>query len=229
MSITAGTQAQFAMLCSSGQAVFQQQGQTVQQSVGGLIIQSVSQASQQLIMQVSGSNSIVYAVGAGTATGGPVQFTVQSGGQTVLSVGAQNVSQRTIITGGVIQNQQTQQVSDIRIKNPVRQLYGGALSNIATLQGFLYEESELVKTLKFSQPQPIMAGLSAQEVQVFAPEIVSSKGFTVEDYEGNEETFLTLDYSRLSPYLVEAIKELKERVETLEAWKASFTGNSGTA
>lgn len=156
------------------------------------------------------------------------QFNVQgqtlTSGVGVLTVRSQQTTQSTIITGGVLQNQQTQQVSDMRLKNSVRQLQGLALANVATLQGFLYEESDLVKTLKFGQPQPIMAGLSAQEVQVFAPEIVSSNGFFIEDLEGNETAFLTLDYSRLAPYLVEAIKELKFRVEALEA----ITGSSKT-
>ena len=143
-----------------------------------------------------------------------------------IQVQSQGGAQATVISGGIMQNQQTQQVSDMRLKNPVLQLQGRALSNLNSLQGFLYEESNLVKSLNFRQPQALMAGLSAQEVQTFAPEIVNSNGFTVENIEdGTTETFLTLDYSRLAPYFVEAIKELTGRVEILETWKNTFTGN----
>ena len=217
-----------------GSAVFAQTVQTAGLRAAGAtqgILQLAGQSSTitatsgQATAQITitGQGALIQAT---SPAANQAQFNVQ--GQTIttgvglLTVRSQQTTQSTIITGGVMQNQQTQQVSDMRLKNPVRQLQGLALSNVASLQGFLYEESDLVKTIKFGQPQPIMAGLSAQEVQVFAPEIVSSKGFTVEDYEGNEETFLTLDYSRMAPYFVEAIKELKERVEALETLTESL-------
>ena len=94
---------------------------------------------------------------------------------------------------------------------------GGALSNVASLQGFVYTASELAQnSYGYNFPQPTMSGLSAQDVLKFAPEIVNTKGFKLKDKDGVEEEFMSLDYSGMVPYFVEAIKELKSRVEQLE-------------
>jgi hypothetical protein len=75
-------------------------------------------------------------------------------------------------------------------------------------------------------PIDVKAGLSAQEVYKVAPEVVNTGGFPVDEETGNTpEPTMSVEYSRLVPYLVEAVKELKTRVEALEV----ITGSSGTA
>ena len=121
-------------------------------------------------------------------------------------------------------------VSDMRLKKDVKQLTGHGLSSVAKLQGFLYEPSELAKEMHPDNPIDVKAGLSAQEVYKVAPEIVNTGGFPVDEETGETpEPSMSVEYSRLAPYFVEAFKELKTRVETLEAWKEAITGNSGTA
>ena len=117
-------------------------------------------------------------------------------------------------------------ISDMRLKKDVKQLTGHGLSSVAKLQGFLYEPSELAREMHPDNPIDVKAGLSAQEVYKVAPEIVNTGGFPVDEETGETpEPTMSVDYSRLVPYLVEAVKELKTRVEALEA----LTGNSGTA
>jgi hypothetical protein len=71
-------------------------------------------------------------------------------------------------------------------------------------------------------------GLSAQEVQRVFPNIVSLAPFDRKVYLPNKtktdtspesksgENYLTIDYSKLVPVLVEAIKELKAEIEELK-------------
>ena len=103
-------------------------------------------------------------------------------------------------------------------------------TSVAKLQGFLYEPSELAKEMHPDNPIDVRAGLSAQEVYNVVPEIVNTGGFPVDEETGETpEPSMSVDYARLAPYFVEAFKELKERVEALEAWKEELTGSSGTA
>jgi hypothetical protein len=67
--------------------------------------------------------------------------------------------------------------------------------------------------------------LSAQEVQAVMPEAVSLAPFDIAKDEETGDTlnvsasgedYLTVDYARLVPLLVEAIKELKAEIEELK-------------
>ena len=60
--------------------------------------------------------------------------------------------------------------------------------------------------------------MSAQEVQKVAPEIVKLAHFDMEIINGevgskSGENYLTLDYSKLVPILVEAIKEQQTQID----------------
>jgi hypothetical protein len=52
-------------------------------------------------------------------------------------------------------------------------------------------------------------GVSAQEVQAIMPEVVAPAPI--------DDKYLTVRYEKLVPLLIEAIKELSEKVKTLEA------------
>ena len=61
-------------------------------------------------------------------------------------------------------------------------------------------------------------GLSAQEVENLLPEITRPAPFDT-DKEGNSKSgnnYLTLDYSKLVPLLLEAVKELSYKISELE-------------
>ena len=68
----------------------------------------------------------------------------------------------------------------------------------------------------------LQLGLSAQEVQAVAPEIVGLAPFDMETLEDGTivsksgENYLTVDYSRLVPLLIEAIKEQQAHINRLE-------------
>ncbi|OFY86554.1 MAG: hypothetical protein A3F72_08725 [Bacteroidetes bacterium RIFCSPLOWO2_12_FULL_35_15] len=94
--------------------------------------------------------------------------------------------------------------SDFRFKKNITPLTG-SLNKTLLLQGVNYNwKTEEFPERGFTNEKQI--GFIAQEVEKIVPEIVytDSKGFK------------SIDYSRLTPVLIEAIKELNTKVESLE-------------
>jgi len=95
--------------------------------------------------------------------------------------------------------------SDDRLKKRLG-IIDNALQKVNTLTGFYYEANETAQSLGYKPKKEV--GLSAQEVQKILPEIVVPAPI--------DEQYLTIYYEKLIPLLVEAIKELTEKVENLE-------------
>ena len=97
-------------------------------------------------------------------------------------------------------------VSDDRLKtNKVG--ITGALDKVMSLSGFTYNFNEMAGVLGYDM-QKTYAGVSAQEVQKVLPEAVFPAPA--------DDKYITVQYDRLVPLLIEAIKELKEEVEELK-------------
>jgi hypothetical protein len=102
--------------------------------------------------------------------------------------------------------------SDERLKTKVGKIEN-PIEKISQLNGFYYVNNDLAKSVGYTD-EKVQLGLSAQEVQRILPEIVTLAPFDTEfDSEGNVigsksgENYLTIDYDKLVPLLVEAIKE----------------------
>ncbi len=111
--------------------------------------------------------------------------------------------------------------SDERLKTKTGGL-DNALAKVASLEGFTYVENETARAVGYANDRQ-QVGVSAQQVQAVLPEAVHLAPF---DYDVAEdgtissksgENYLTVDYSRIVPLLIEAIKELANKVESLEA------------
>jgi hypothetical protein len=111
--------------------------------------------------------------------------------------------------------------SDERLKTKTGNL-NNALEKVKSLEGFTYMENELARSVGYNNTKQ-QVGLSAQKVKAVLPEAVALAPF---DYDPQDdgtilsksgEEYLTVDYSRLVPLLIEAIKELTAKVEALEA------------
>jgi hypothetical protein len=83
----------------------------------------------------------------------------------------------------------------------------GALDKVKSLNGFYYEANEIAQELGYKVKREV--GVSAQEVQAVLPEIVTAAPISDE--------YLTVYYERLTALLIEAVKELAEKVEELES------------
>ncbi len=111
--------------------------------------------------------------------------------------------------------------SDERLKTKTGKL-DNALTKVKSLSGFTYIENDLARSLGYKN-QKQQVGVSAQQVKAVLPEAVALAPVDYETLEDGTivsksgEDYLTVDYSRLVPLLIEAIKELTAKVEELEA------------
>jgi hypothetical protein len=96
--------------------------------------------------------------------------------------------------------------SDERLKKHLGKIEN-ALDKVDQLEGFYYEANELAQRLGYKVKREV--GVSAQAVQRVLPEIVTDAPI--------DARYLTIDYERLVPLLIEAIKELTVEVKTLKS------------
>lgn len=116
-------------------------------------------------------------------------------------------------------NNITAYYSDQRLKKDIKQIKG-ALDILSHIRGVRYVQSELAETFGYHNYDQ-QVGVIAQEVQKVVPEAVRIAPFDAGD--GNTsisgENYLTVQYDRLVPVLIEAIKELKAEIEVLKGNK----------
>lgn len=89
--------------------------------------------------------------------------------------------------------------SDARLKTNIQRI-GNTLQNIHQLNGYTYN------WIAKDRDQGLQTGLLAQELQKVYPQLVKE----------DEKGILSVNYSGLIPVLLEAIKELNSKVETIE-------------
>ena len=82
-----------------------------------------------------------------------------------------------------------------------------SLDKLLTLNGYYFTENDTAKLLGYNNSN-IQVGVCAQEVQRVLPEVVTSAPVN--------ETYLTVKYEKIIPLLIEAIKELNEKIENLQ-------------
>lgn len=111
--------------------------------------------------------------------------------------------------------------SDERLKTKVGNIEN-ALDKIKQLNGFYYVNNDLAKSFGYKSDK-IQVGLSAQDVQRVLPEVVSVAPFDTEFDENNQaigsksgESYLTVNYDKLVPLLIESIKEQQDQIEELK-------------
>ena len=92
--------------------------------------------------------------------------------------------------------------SDERLKKDVIKI-DSALDKVTRINGYTFEWND-TKPMQFFNDRE--AGVIAQEIQEVLPEVVKER----------EDGYLGVKYDKLVPLLIEAIKELNEKVERLE-------------
>ena len=161
------------------------------------------------------NGSVVSEIGAGSGipSGSNTQFQFNDsgafGGNTnltydkttsVLTVNGTISATNLVSTGDV-----TAFFSDDRLKERKNNIEN-ALDKIDSLNGFYYVPNELAQELGYEPT--LQVGVSAQEVQKILPEVVVPAPI--------DEQYLTVKYEKLVPLLIEAIKELKEKLNRIE-------------
>ncbi len=148
-------------------------------------------------------------LGAQAAYGGVRIFDSEAFGTVLFSVGTggTNVAVTNALTAG---GDITAYYSDERLKNFEGKI-DGALDKVSKLSGYYFRENEKAKELGYENDAR-QVGVSAQEVEAVMPEVVKPAPVDPE--------YKTVQYEKLVPLLIEAIKELKEEVRQLKEDKA---------
>jgi hypothetical protein len=121
-----------------------------------------------------------------------------------IGIGTQTPSQKLHVVGNICATGTIAVCSDIRYKKNILPV-SNALSSILSLHGIYYNwDKEKFKDKEFTDKRQL--GFSAQEIEKLFPEIVLT------DAEG----YKSVDYSRLTPVLVEAVKEQQQQIDYLK-------------
>jgi hypothetical protein len=148
---------------------------------------------------ITSAGSCAFATSAGTATN-------QSGG--TVSATTVNTSSN-IVCGGFITavGDITAGTSDDRLKDRFSNI-PDALNKVLKLNGFYYTHNKTAQKLGLvNKGQRV--GVSAQEVLKVLPEVIRDAPV--------DESYMTVDYAKMVPLLIEAIKGLNAKVESLKA------------
>ena len=122
------------------------------------------------------------------------------GGYTAMRVGGFAANGTITATGNI-----TAYYSDERLKTKLGNI-PNALNKVLSLNGFYFEANETAQALGYTKKKEV--GVSAQEVELVLPEIIAPAPIDAQ--------YKTLDYGKLVPLLIEAIKDLNAKVDSLQ-------------
>tara|TARA_R100001591_G_scaffold85002_1_gene91297 strand:- start:136 stop:855 length:720 start_codon:yes stop_codon:yes gene_type:complete len=107
--------------------------------------------------------------------------------------------------------------SDENLKKDITPITG-ALDDVAKMNGVTFKWKDAVK--RGSGDNGKQFGVTAQNmltVDSELPTINKDPLYNIKDDVKSDDEYYTMDYSRLTPYFIEAIKELKTKLEAAEA------------
>ena len=141
----------------------------------------------------------------GNASSATVATTLNTGSG--YQLGSLGVGTAPSATSGEIRatNNITAYYSDERLKTRLGKIEN-ALDKVDQLSGFYYEANQTAVDLGYDVKREV--GVSAQEVQAVMPEIVKPAPI--------DDKYLTVQYERLAPLLIEAIKELRAEINDIK-------------
>lgn len=157
----------------------------------------------------NGSGSITLATPQDIATSSNVRFSSIG-----IGVAATGTAGEIVASGDI-----TAWYSDERLKTNVK-IIEDALSKLVSLRGVTYNANQLAESYGYSTKESHV-GVIAQDVLAVVPEAVKPAPFdTMHLNEGvvskSGENYLTVQYEKLIPLIIEAIKQLNDEVRVLK-------------
>ena len=113
--------------------------------------------------------------------------------------------------------------SDRRLKKDITPITN-AIDGVLKLNGVRYKQNEVAEKYGYSHDDTTKVGVIAQEVQDVLPEAVQPAPFDLNS-EGKSKSgkdFLTVQYEKLVPLLIEAIKEQQKQIDELKSIVSSL-------
>ena len=125
-------------------------------------------------------------------------------------------------TAGTIQatNNITAFFSDKRLKKNIKPI-SGAISKVMAISGVTYEINEVAEKYGYTDKKE-MVGVIAQELERVLPQVVVPAPFDAAytedgtEYSKSGENYKTVQYEKIVPLLIEAIKEQQREIEELK-------------
>ena len=179
-----------------------------------------------------GNTSNTWSVATITGTSNRVTVTNSSGGITLSGpqdlasssnpqFGSLGIGTAASGTSGEIRatNQITSYYSDERLKENIV-LIPNALDKVMSLRGVTYQPNQIAESLGYKKQNEV--GVIAQDVEKVLPEAVKPAPFDIMLFENTEisrsgENYKTVQYEKIVPLLIEAIKELNKELQQLKS------------
>ena len=140
---------------------------------------------------------------------GEVQAIVDENGR--LGIGTVNPEKKLHVVGEIAATGDiTAFYSDERLKDFDGKI-DGALDKLDKINGYYYKGNDVAAEFGYNTDER-QVGVSAQEVEAILPEVVKTAPISLD----GETDYKTVQYEKLVPLLIEAIKELKDEVEKLK-------------
>jgi hypothetical protein len=161
-----------------------------------------------MYMQSGGTYGILQAFNYGTSAYIPVAISPDGGN---VGIGTTSPSEKLHVVGNICATGTIATCSDLRYKKDINKI-DNALSLISKFNGYTYNYK--VKEFpdhKFDSTAQV--GFIAQELQEVLPQVVQK----------NEAGYLSVDYAKVTPLLLMAIKEQQAEIETLKAQASNST------
>lgn len=155
-------------------------------------------------------------------TSGYTNATISVNTSASLQIGGLGVGTAPSANTGEIRatNNITAYYSDGRLKTIISSI-SEPISKVKQLSGIMYINNDVAKSYGYGD-ESLQVGVIAQDVEKVLPQIVKPAPFDTEFVNGQEisksgENYKTVQYEKLIPLLIEAIKELANEVDTLKS------------
>jgi hypothetical protein len=178
-------------------------------TTGNTLTKTTLTGTANQITITNGSGSITISTPQDLATSSNPQF-----GSLGIGVAASGTAGEIRAT-----NQITSFYSDERLKEKI-ELIPNALDKIMSLRGVTYTANQLAESFGFLNKEK-QVGVLAGDVEKVLPEAVKPAPFDIMLFENAEisrsgENYKTVQYEKLVPLLIEAIKELNKEIQQLK-------------
>jgi Chaperone of endosialidase len=172
-------------------------------STAGIWFNNINNSSTMGFMGVYDDNNLGF---YGNGGGWGFIMNTNSGN---IGIGTTTPSQKLQVIGNICATGTITSCSDIRYKTSIVPV-SNALDAVMAIHPFYYHWKKEFKDKGFSNTRQI--GFSAQEVEKYFPEMVLT----------DKDGYKSVDYSRMAPVLLEAIKEQQKMIATLQKQMAEL-------